>query len=139
MGEGCAAGRGAELVGEILGFMCGVALGELQDAHRERGDAIIGDDALADPQIPDAADPADREMPFCRVTAALCLDIAAAAETLTRLRVVQDRVGCVDGVLGFDVAPLGGVPVFCQPGPGPDVTVHGYAPPAERFSTVFAQ
>jgi hypothetical protein len=31
-------------------------------------------------------------MPFCRVTAALGLDVGAAAETLTRLRVVQDRV-----------------------------------------------
>ena len=128
-----------ELVTEILGFMCDVALGELHDAHRERGDAVIGDDALADPQIPDAADPADREMPLCRVTAALCLDIGPTAETLTRLRVVQDRVGRVDGVLGFDIAPLGGVPVFCHPVPGPDVTVHGYAPPAERFSTIFAQ
>jgi len=78
-------------------------------------------------------------MPICRVIAALCLDIGPTAETLTRLRVVQDRVVRVDGVLGFDVAPLGGVPVFCHPVPGPDVTIHGYAPPAERFSTIFAQ
>src|SRR5690349_3666997 len=64
--------RSLELVTEILGFVCDVALGELHNAHRERRDAVVGDDALADPQIPDAADPADREMPVCRVTAALC-------------------------------------------------------------------
>jgi hypothetical protein len=78
-------------------------------------------------------------MPFCRVTAALGLDVGAAAETLTRLRVVQDRVGRVDGVLGRAVAALGGVPVFCHPGPGPDVAVRGYARPARRFSAIFAQ
>ena len=72
-------------------------------------------------------------MPICRVTAALCLDIAATPETLTGLRVVQDRVGRVEGMLGFDIALFGGVPVFCHPVPGPDVTVHGHAPPAERF------
>src|SRR3954470_15806350 len=115
-----------------------VVLGELHDAHRERSNSVIRDDAFADPQTPAAADPADREMPIRRVTATLLLDSAATAETLTGLRVVQDGVGPVDGVLGLAVAPLGGVPVFGHPGPGPAVTVHGSAPPAKGFATVSA-
>src|SRR3954453_7884430 len=131
--------RSLEGVAEILRFMGDVVPGELHDAHRERSGAVISDDALADPQISAAADPADREVPIRRVTAALPLDVPATAETLAGLRVVQDGVGRIDGVLGLDVAPLGGVPVFCHPGPVSDVAFHGSAPPVDGSFPVFAR
>ena len=46
----------------------------------------------------------DGEVPVGRVAAALRRDRRAAPESFTRLRVVEDRVGSVDGVLGFDVS-----------------------------------
>src|SRR4051812_26541679 len=71
-------------------------------------------------------------MPISGVSASLLPNVAATAEALTGLRVVQDRVVRVDGVLGFGVATFGGVPVVGQPRTGPDVTVHRDSPPGER-------
>jgi hypothetical protein len=50
-------------------------------------------------------------VPVGRVTATLGSDLVPATETLAGLGILQQRIGRVDGVLGFDVAPLGGQPV----------------------------
>src|SRR4051812_20989001 len=63
-----------EGVAEVLALVADPVPGEIHDAHRERRDAVVRDDALADPQSPASADPADREMPIGRMPAALLLD-----------------------------------------------------------------
>ena len=63
-------------------------------------------------------------MALGRVPAALRLDLCPAPEPLSGLRVVQDRVGRVDRVLGVGVPALGGRPVLLYPGAGAGVTIH---------------
>ena len=53
-------GRRAEGVGEVLRLVHHVPVGEFHDAHRVGGHAVVGDDALAHPQIPTAGDAAGR-------------------------------------------------------------------------------
>src|SRR4051794_28103118 len=117
LGQGGAPRSGVGRVAEVLDLVRDGAVGEFHDAHRERGHTVVGDDALADPQVPGADDAADREMPICRMTAALCPDGVAPAKALSGLRVVQDRVDRVDGVLPVAVPAFGGLPVLCQLGP----------------------
>src|ERR1700760_2329591 len=61
---------------------------------------------------------------------ALRRDGRAAAEPFPGLRVIQDRVYRVDGVLRRAVPLLGGPPVLHDPRPGLGVTVHRLAPQA---------
>src|SRR5580704_7739598 len=93
----------AEGVSEVLRLVRHVLAGEFHDAHRVAGHAVVGDDALADPQIPAAGDPQDGEVPAGRVPTALRGNRRAAPESFTRLGVIEDRVRGVDGVLGFAV------------------------------------
>ncbi len=72
-------------------------VGELHDAHRVGGYAVISDHTLADPEVPTALDSGDGKMALRRMPATLRLDPRAAAEALPRLRIIQDRVGSVDG------------------------------------------
>src|SRR5947209_5980240 len=132
LGQRRPAGRRLEGVAEVLHLVADAAVGELHDAHREGRDAVVGDGALADPEIPAAADPADREVPVGRMAAALGADGVPPAEALTGLRIVQDGVVGVDGVLGLAVAPFGGVPVFGHPRPRRAVVVHRNALPIGR-------
>ena len=64
-----------EGVGEVLGLVRYETIGELHDAERVCGHAVIGDHALARPKSAAAQDPADREVAFGRVPAALRLDL----------------------------------------------------------------
>src|SRR5450755_2363378 len=50
-------------------------IGDLHDAERICGHAVIGDHALAHPNVAAAQDPADGEVAFGRVPAALRLDL----------------------------------------------------------------
>ena len=50
-------------------------VGELHDAHRVGGHAVIGDHALAHPKVAAAPDPEDGEAAFDWVPATLCLDL----------------------------------------------------------------
>src|SRR3954451_24369586 len=92
LGQGGAPRSGVERVAEVLDFVRDGAVGEFHDAHREGGHAVVGDDALTDPQVPGPADPADGEVPIRRMTAALRTDGVAPTEALAGLRIVQDRV-----------------------------------------------
>ena len=69
-------------------------------------------------------DPADGEVAFGRVAAALCLDLCPAAEALAGLRIVEDPILGVDRVLGLDVSALGGIPVLLDPSPNVGVAVN---------------
>ena len=80
--------------------------GERHDADRMGGRAVIGDHHLAHPQFAAAPD-RDGEMAFGWVPAALGLDAGPAPEPLPGLRVVQDGVLRVDGVLRADIPALG--------------------------------
>jgi len=116
-------GRRLEGVGEVLGLVRDQIAGELHDAHRMGGRAVIGDHDLAHPQVAAAPDTHDGEVAFGRVPAALRLDLRPAPVALPGLRVVQDRVGGVDRVLGVGVSVLGGLPVLLDPRPGPGVAI----------------
>ncbi len=132
-----------ERVGEVLGLVHHLLISELHDAHRVGGLAVVGDDALAHPQVRVAGDPLDGEMPAGRVPAALRRDRDPAPEPFPRLGIVEDRVLGVDGVLGFGVPAFGGLPVLLDRGPGPRVggprvrglrvRLHGVAPSAGWF------
>jgi hypothetical protein len=100
------------------------AASEFHDAYRMGGLAVVGDHAFADPQIPPATDPADGKVPVRRMAAALRLDLCAAAESLAGLRIVQDRAGGVDLMLGVCVPALGCSPMVLDPCPSLSVTVH---------------
>jgi hypothetical protein len=71
LGERRPPGRCLEGVGEVLGLVRYQAVGELHDAHRVGGRAVIGDDALAHPQVAAAGDPQGGEVAFGRVPAGL--------------------------------------------------------------------
>src|SRR6202042_2922286 len=101
----------------------------LHDADRVGGRTVIGDHALAHPQVAAALNPADGEVAFGRVPAALRLDLVPASEALTGLRVVQDRVFGVDRVLEIDVPALRGLPVLSDPSPDIGVTIDCAAHP----------
>jgi len=75
LGERGAPGSGREGIGEVLGLVRDETVAELHDADRVCGHAVIGDHALAHPQVAAAQDPADGEVAFGRVPAALCLDL----------------------------------------------------------------
>src|ERR1700761_7394662 len=121
LGQRLPPGCGREGVGEVLGFVADQVTGELHDAHRVGGHAVVGDHDLADPELATAADPVDGEGALGRVPAPLSPDLRPAAESLAGLRVVQDRVGRVDCVLGVGVSGFGGLPVLLDPGPGAGV------------------
>jgi hypothetical protein len=74
LGQRSALGRRVERVGEVLGLVRYETVGDLHDAERVGGHAVIGDHALADPKVAVAQDPADGEVAFGRVPAALLLD-----------------------------------------------------------------
>jgi DNA-binding transcriptional LysR family regulator len=123
LGERRPPGRRLEGVGEVLGLVRDQIAGELHDAHRMGGRAVIGDDDLAHPQVTAAPDPHDGEVTLGRVPAALRLDLRPAPVALPGLRVVQDPVLSVDRVLGVAVSVLGRLPVLLDPGPGPGVAI----------------
>jgi hypothetical protein len=54
---------------------------------------LVGNHALAHPQVADAEDPSHREVVFGRMAAALRLDARPAREALAGLRIVEDRSG----------------------------------------------
>src|SRR5580704_321708 len=92
------------------------------------GHAVVADHALAHPQVPGAGDPQHGEVPARRMAAALRRDGGAAAEPFSRLRVVQDGVRRVNGVLRRAIPLLGGLPMPLDHGPHLGVTVHCRAP-----------
>src|SRR3954470_12415269 len=112
-----AAWRRVEGVGEVLRLVRYETVGDLHDAERVCGHAVIGDDALAHPKVAAAHDPADGEVAFGRVPAALRFDRSPASEALAGLRVVQNPVGSVDRMLSVDLPAFGGLPVPLDPGP----------------------
>src|SRR5580704_570363 len=122
-GERRPRGRCLERVGEVLGLVRHLIAGELHDAYRVGWRAVVGDHDLAHPQVATAADPQHPEVAFSRVPAALRLDRRPAPEPLPGLRIVQDRVGSVDRVLGVGVPALGGLPVLLYSGTGSAVTI----------------
>ena len=68
--ERSAPGRRGEGVGEVLGLVHDEAFGELHDADREGRHPVIGDHALAHPDVIAAQDPAGGEVAFGRMPAA---------------------------------------------------------------------
>jgi hypothetical protein len=80
---------------------------KFHDADRVRRRTVIGDHALADPEVAASLDAADGEVAFGGMAAALRLDLGPVAEALAGLRIVEDRIGGVDRVLGIDVQSSG--------------------------------
>src|ERR1022692_2742794 len=128
-----------EGVGKVLSLMGDEAVGELHDAHRVGGHAVVADHALAYPYVPGAANPQHGKVPVRRMATALRRNGRAGAEPFPGLRVIQDCVRRVDGVLGRAVPLFGGPPMFHDLGPGLGVTIHRLAPQVRRVgSTVHA-
>ena len=73
----------SEGVCEVLCLVRHMLVSEFHDAHRVSGRAVVGDDALAHPQVPAAEDPQDGEVPGGRVAAALRSNRRAAPESFT--------------------------------------------------------
>jgi hypothetical protein len=62
-------------VGKVLGLVRYQIVGELHDAYRVSGNAVVGDHDLAHPKVVTAPDPLDGEVALGRVTATLRLDL----------------------------------------------------------------
>jgi hypothetical protein len=108
---------GVERVREVLGLMRDETIVELHDAHRIGGHAVVADHALADPEVAQTLNPAYAEVPLRRMPTTLCPDRRSAFEALTGLRVIQDRVRCVDRMLSTNLSALRGLPVLLYPSP----------------------
>ena len=102
-------------------------VGDLHDAERICGHAVIGKHALAHPKDAAAQDPADGEVAFGRIPAALRLDPRPTSEALAGLRVVQDRGRSLDRVLSVRVPSFGGLPVLLEPSPDIGFTINSAA------------
>jgi hypothetical protein len=115
--------RRLERICEVLRLVRDETVGDLRDADRVCGYAVVADHALAHPEVASARDPADREVALGRVRAPLRLDLRPAAEALPRLRVVEDRVLGIDRVLGVSVPALRRLLVSLDPNPDFGVTI----------------
>jgi hypothetical protein len=74
LGERGAPGSRWEGVGEVLGLVRDETVGHLHDAERVCRRTVVGDHALAHPQVAAALDPADDEVALGRVPPTLRLD-----------------------------------------------------------------
>lgn len=106
---------------EVLRLVDHLLMFEFHDAHRVAGHAVVCDCNFAHPQIQASNDLADGEMPVGGMPAALWWDRRSAPEPLARLRVVEDRVRRVHGVLGLSVPRFRCLPVFLNRGSDPSV------------------
>ena len=83
LGEFCAPRGCTECVREVLRLVHHLPVGKLHDGDRVGRHAVVGDDALAHPQVATRRDPQHREVPIGRVPASLRRNRRAAAETFT--------------------------------------------------------
>src|SRR6478735_1121864 len=102
----------AEGTGEVLRLVRDGAVGELHHRNRIARRTVVGDDDFAHPEVTAADDPQHAEPPIGRMAAPLRRDGRPAAVTLTRLRIVEDRVLRIDRVLDVGVAGFRCPPVF---------------------------
>src|SRR6185369_269665 len=84
--------RSGEGIGEVLGFACDLVTPEFHDAHGIGWLAVICQDEFSNPKIAAAHDPLHRKPLLAGLTGALILNVASAASTLARLRIVEHRV-----------------------------------------------
>src|SRR5581483_1374611 len=87
---------------------------EFHDAHRVGRRAVVGENEFCDPKVAAADDAADRKALRVRLDAPALLDIAAAADALAGLRIVEHGVLAVDVVLGLEIAGVRSLPMAFQ-------------------------
>src|SRR3979490_416493 len=90
--------RGCRLkpIGEILRFVGYQSFAEFHDAHRVRWDAVLGKHEFRDPEIPAADNSPDRKTLLVGLDESALLNVAPAADPLTRLRIIKQRILAVD-------------------------------------------
>src|SRR5258708_23185421 len=106
--------RRTERIREVLRLASNLAIAELHDADRVDFPLIIADYVLGDPQVAAYEHAQDGEAQLGRVVPAQGLDVAPAADPLTRLGILYHDVIVVDLVFGVQVTLRGGRPVLVQ-------------------------
>jgi len=103
-----------ERIREVLRLASNLAIAELHDADRVDCPLIVADHVLSDPQVAASEHAQDGEAQLGRVVPAQGLDIAPAADPLTRLGILDHDLIVVDLVFGVQVTRRGGRPVLVQ-------------------------
>src|ERR1700730_4012677 len=103
-----------ERIGEILRLARHKAVAEFHNAHPVGRRAVVSENELGDPEIAAADDAPHRETLPVRLQAPALLDVAAAADALAGLRIVENGVVAVDVVLGLEIAGIRSHPMALQ-------------------------
>src|SRR6516164_6545727 len=101
-------------IAEVLGLASHLPVSELHDAHGVRWPTVIGQDKFGNPEVARADYPPHGEAFLVRLRGARRLNVAPAADSLARLRVLEYRILSVNLVLRLEVVGVGGGPVAIQ-------------------------
>src|SRR4051795_11832389 len=109
-------GRRLEPVAEILRLVRHQAVAEFHDAHDVRRHPVIGQHEFAHPEIVAADDAPNSEAFLVRLHEPALLDVAATADALAGLRIVEHCVLAIDVVLGLEIVRVRSVPMALERG-----------------------
>src|SRR3954447_6260193 len=112
----CPRGRRLEPVAEILRLVRHQTVAEFHDAHDVRRHPVIGQHEFAHPEIVAADNSSNREALLVRLHEPALLDVAATADALAGLRIVEHRVLAINVVLGLEIVRVRSVPMALERG-----------------------
>src|SRR5260370_11346608 len=98
-------GRGRKRVGKILRLVDDLAVLKLHDADGLKRLSLVGDHVFRHPEVPGANHATDVEAGrFSRMVSAQGLQVAAATDPFTRLRIFTEHVIILNVLLWFRVS-----------------------------------
>src|SRR6266487_6285755 len=119
--------RCLERIGKVLRLVGNLAIAKLHNADCLRWLLVIAEHVLGDPEIADPKDAPDGEAQLRWVVSAKGLNVVATADSLARLRILDQDVVVIDLVFRFNVPSCGGCPVPIQSYPN-FLVFHGVSP-----------
>src|SRR5215831_10723790 len=109
-----ARGRWVEPIAEILRFVSHLPFAEFHDAHRIRGDAVIGKDEFSNPEIAAADNSPNRKTFLAWLHNAAFLNVPPTMDPLARLRIIKHGILAVDFMLDLEIACVRSIPMALQ-------------------------
>ena len=96
-------GRCLERIGKVLRLVGNLAIAKLHNADGLRWLLVIAEHVLGDPEIAAPKDAPDGETQLRRVVSAKGLNVVATADSLARLRILDQDIIVIDLVFHFNV------------------------------------